>query len=134
MTTQQAVAEFKRLLEGLGGNVNAITAEERRSWMRVLEALPYERGRAAVTELIDTWEYNSFPRPGKLAKVAETMTFDGQPNAGAYSQDRPPTLYDPERMRRAIEQHDQWLAMTDEEYLDELERLQLSGAIKVNGG
>lgn len=147
MTQAQARAELKRLAAGLRLAVDdvkdartgrivqeGLTEEQIASWERVLMSTPYERGRAAVTELIDTWTYRRWPTRGDFQKIVDSLSNDGVPNAGAYSQDRPSTLYDHRRMMQAIEQHDRWLAMTDEEYLDELERLQLSGAVRVNGG
>ena len=147
MTQAQARAELKRLAAGLRLPVDdvkdprtgrivqeGLTEEQIASWERVLMSTPYERGRAAVTELIDTWTYRRWPTRGDFQKIADSLSSEGVPNAGAYSQDRPSTLYDQDRMRRAIEQHDRWLNMTDEEYMDELERLQRSGALKLNGG
>lgn len=127
MTQAQAREELARLAAGLNHDLRAMSAEEVASWMRVLMAVPSERGRAAVTRLIDTWSYSRFPRRGDFVRVADTLTMEGQPGAGAYSQDRPSMLYDQKRIQRAIEQHDRWLAMSDEEYMDELERLWATG-------
>jgi len=48
---------------------------------------------------------------------------EGIPNAGAYSQDGQGPRYDMDRIRRALEQHDRWNAMSYEEYMAELQRI-----------
>lgn len=143
MTQEQAREEFKRLARGLRLPVQdvvdqqtkrviheGLTEEQVASWLRVLMSVPYERGRAAITQLIDTWPHRRWPTRADFQRIAESLSNDGIPNAGAYSQDRPSAHYDHDRMMRAVEQHDRWLQMTDEEYMDELQRLQEAGVLR----
>src|SRR5690554_491324 len=93
------------------------------AWLEALQDMPYETGRLAVTRVIRTWTSPRFPAPGALEAAAREITRDGIPNAGAYSQDNVAPRYDMDRIRRALDQHDRWLAMSDEEYMAELERI-----------
>lgn len=93
------------------------------AWLEALQDMPYETGRLAVTRVIRTWTSSRFPVPGTLEAAAREITRDGIPNAGAYSQDNVEPRYDMDRIRRALEQHDSWLAMSDDEYMAEFERI-----------
>src|SRR5690606_42067111 len=95
------------------------------AWLEALQDMPYETGRLAVTRVIRTWTSPRFPAPGALEAAAREITREGIPNAGAYSQDGLGPRYDMYRIRRALEQHDRWSAMSDEEYMDELERIRI---------
>jgi len=93
------------------------------AWLEALQALPYETGRLAVTRVIRTWTSPKFPPPGALEAAARELMREGIPNAGAYSQDGQGPRYDMDRIRRALEQHDRWNAMSYEEYMAELQRI-----------
>lgn len=134
MTRAQAAAELARICEAQDRTTDDLLPHQFQAWIQALESLPYERGRAAVTRLIQTWSSTRFPPPGALSRVAQEMSLEGQPNAGAYSQDKPSAPYDHDRMRRTMMQHDRWLQMTEQEYMAELERLQATGAITIRGG
>lgn len=134
VTQAQAREELTRLARGLNHDISKLSADEAASWMRVLMSMIYERGRAAVTRLIDTWEYARFPRPGSFTKLAESMTFEGQANAGAYSQNGQPPPVDRDRMTRVIAQHDRWDAMTQEEYAEELAAMYARGFDPMRSG
>src|SRR5690606_39585137 len=85
---------------------------------------PYEVGRAAVTHLIRTWRAPTFPPPGAFVQAVEEVRKEGVPGAGAYSQDGPPKSgMTPAQVKAAIEQMDRWVAMSDDEYMAELERI-----------
>ena len=123
MTREQAAQEFKRLCEAMDRRPDTLRPGQVSAWVEALQDMPYETGRLAVTRVIRTWTSPRFPAPGALEAAAREITREGIPNAGAYSQDNVAPRYDMDRVRRALEQHDRWLAMSDEEYMDELERI-----------
>lgn len=127
MTREQAAQEFKRLCEAMDRTPDTLRPGQVSAWLEALQDMPYETGRLAVTHVIRTWTSPRFPAPGVLTAAAREISQDGIPNAGAYSQDNVAPRYDMDRIRRALEQHDRWLAMSDEEYMDELERLWATG-------
>lgn len=86
MTTEQASREFFRLCKELGRDPKRLDEHRTKAWLRVLEGMHYERGRAAVTHLVDTWARDTFPPPGALTRAASEVSFEGQPSAAAYSQ------------------------------------------------
>lgn len=86
MTQEQAVREFARLCAALGRDPKELRAGQTAAWLETLRALPYERGRLAITAVIETWDRASFPPPGSLSKRAQEVGFEGHPNAAAYSQ------------------------------------------------
>ena len=123
MTREQAAQEFKRLCEAMDRTPDTLRPGQVSAWLEALQDMPYETGRLAVTRVIRTWTSPRFPAPGALEAAAREITREGIPNAGAYSQDGLGPRYDMDSIRRALEQHDRWLAMSDEEYMDELERI-----------
>ena len=123
MTREQAAQELKRLCDALDRAPDSLRPGQASAWLDALEDLPYETGRLAVTRVIRTWTSPRFPAPGALEAAAREITRDGVPNAGAYSQDHVAPRYDMDRIRRALEQHDRWIAMSAEEYMAELERI-----------
>lgn len=135
MTRAQATEELRELSAGLGHDVRKLTQEEVLSWMRTLEAMPYERGRAVRIKLVDIWGYGRFPLRGDYVKLAESMTFEGQPNAGAYSQNGANQSRDTERDRLAAERQELWIQMNDDEYFDTVVLpLAASGRMWARGG
>lgn len=123
VTREQAAQEFKRLCEAMDRRPDTLRPGQVSAWVEALQDMPYETGRLAVTRVIRTWTSPRFPAPGALEAAAREITREGIPNAGAYSQDGLGPRYDMDRIRRALEQHDRWLAMSDDEYMDELERI-----------
>lgn len=126
MTRTQAERELARLCEALDRPLDTLRPGQTSAWLDALEDLPYETGRLAVTRVIRTWTSPRFPAPGALEAAAREITREGIPNAGAYSQDGLGPRYDMDRIRRALEQHDRWLAMSDDEYMTELERIRFA--------
>lgn len=127
MTNAQAREELARLANGMNHDLRDTTDEEVASWMRVLMSVPYERGRAAVQQLIDTWTYRRFPLRGDFMRIVEGMSMDGVANAGAYSQGGQASTQDPEQAQIALERHERWNNMTAEEYAEELEGFRRRG-------
>lgn len=123
MTREQAVKELGRLCEAMDRAPDSLRPGQVSAWLEALQDMPYETGRLAVTRVIRTWTSSRFPAPGTLEAAAREITREGIPNAGAYSQDGLGPRYDMDRIRRALEEHDRWIAMSDEEYMDELERI-----------
>lgn len=138
MTREQAAQEFKRLCEAMDRSPDTLRPGQVSAWLEALQDMPYETGRLAVTRVIRTWTSHRFPAPGALEAAAREITREGIPNAGAYSQDGLGPRYDMDSIRRALEEHERWLAMSDEEYMDELERIrermERRQALKVVGG
>lgn len=147
MTQAQAREELQRLADGLRlplrdvrdsrGKVieEGLTEEQIASWMRVLMGLVYERGRATVTKMIDSWTWKRWPSRGDFIRVSESLSSDGIPNAGAYSQDRPPSREDREQLQVAYERQEHWIAIDDGDYFDEVVRpLMESGRMWSRGG
>lgn len=87
MTVEQASMELARLCKELGRRPDTLSPEQTRAWLRVLEGMRYERGRAAVTHLVNTWARDTFPPPGSLTRAASEISFEGKPGAAAYMQD-----------------------------------------------
>lgn len=123
MTREQAAKELGRLCEAMDRAPDSLRPGQMNEWLRALEDLPYETGRAAVTRVIRTWRGTRFPPPGVLTDAVEAVRGEGIPAAGAYSQEPPRTTMTPEQVRKAIEQMDRWVAMSDDEYMAELERI-----------
>lgn len=123
MTREQAAQEFKRLCEAMDRSPDTLRPGQVSAWLEALQDMPYETGRLAVTRVIRTWTSPRFPAPGALEAAARELTREGIPNAGAYLQDGLGPRYDMDRIRRALEQNDRWIAMSDEEYMAELERI-----------
>lgn len=98
MTGAQAAAEFNRLCKELGRDSKRFSQEQTQAYLRVLEGMSYERGRAAVTHLVDTWTSERFPPPGAITKAANEVSLEGHGGAAAYFQngDRPPWHRTPE--------------------------------------
>jgi len=123
VTREQAAQEFRRLCEAMDRSPDTLRPGQVSAWLEALQALPYETGRLAVTRVIRTWTSPKFPPPGALEAAARELMREGIPNAGAYSQDGQGPRYDMDRIRRALEQHDRWIAMSYEEYMAELQRI-----------
>lgn len=87
MTAAQAAAEFQRLCAELGKDYKKVAPEQTRAYLRVLMSMSYERGRAAVTHLVDTWAKESLPPPGAITRAAQEVSLEGYGGAEAYSQD-----------------------------------------------
>jgi len=138
VTRQQAERELARLCEALDRPIETLRDGQVAVWLDMLEDLPYEAGRAAVTHVIRTWRGTRFPPPGVLTEAVEAVREEGIPAAGAYSQEPPRTTMTLEQVRKAIEQMDRWVAMSDDEYMAELERIrermERRQALKVVGG
>jgi len=112
------------LCEALDRPIETLRDGQVAVWLDMLEELPYEAGRAAVTRVIRTWRGTRFPPPGVLTEAVEAVREDGIPAAGAYSQDGPPkSSLTPEQIKRALAAQERWVNMSDEEYLAELERI-----------
>lgn len=123
VTRQQAERELARLCEALDRPIETLRDGQVAVWLDMLEDLPYETGRAAVTRVIRTWRGIRLPPPGVLTDAVEAVRGEGIPAASAYSQEPPRTTMAPEQARDAIEQMDRWVAMSDDEYMAELERI-----------
>lgn len=123
MTREQAAKELGRLCEAMDRAPDSLRPGQMNEWLRALEGLPYETGRAAVTHVIRAWRGTRFPPPGVLTDAVEAVRKEGIPAAGAYSQEPPRTTVTPEQVRKAVEQMDRWVAMSDDEYMAELERI-----------
>lgn len=121
MTQEQALAELTRLCEVYERKPDDLRPHQLREWIRALEAMGYERGRAAVTHLIRTWPSTRFPPPGSLGKAAQEVSAEGRPGAMAYyTGPMHDTRDERERLREAIQRQDALVAMDDEEYHDYL--------------
>lgn len=117
MTQEQAVREFARLCAALGRDPQKLHAGQTAAWLETLRALPYERGRLAITAVIETWGRDSFPPPGYLTKRAQEVNFEGHPNAAAYSQNGHHTSWHrSEEAQFAFWRQQQIEAMGDEAY------------------
>lgn len=117
MTHEQAVKELARLCQALGKTPNDLTEGQAAAWLEALRSLPYERGRLAVTAVYHTWDRPSFPPPGALNRQAREVTFEGQPNAAAYSQNnRGIPWHRSEEAQFAFWRQQQIEAMGDEAY------------------
>ena len=139
MTREQAAKELGRLCEALDRKPEELRPGQMAIWLDMLEELPYEIGRAAIRHIIRTHRGSRFPAPGVLTEAVEQLRQDGIPSAGAYSQDGPPrSAMTPAQVKAAIEQMDRWVAMSDDEYMAELERIrervERRQALKVVGG
>lgn len=117
MTQEQAVREFARLCAALGRDPKELHAGQTAAWLETLRALPYERGRLAITAVVETWDRASFPPPGYLSKRAQEVNFEGHPNAAAYSQNGHHTPWHrTEEAAYAVWRQRQIEAMDDEDY------------------
>lgn len=134
MTREQAMAELARLCEAMDRTLDNLRPHQTREWVDALCGMSYERGRAAITQLIKTWTWRNFPPVGALHKAETEVSREGQPNAGAYSQNGQAPAQSAEQIAAVVQQQDRWLAMDDAEYFAEVQRMHASGAIQIRGG
>ena len=77
VTRQQAERELARLCEALDRSIETLRDGQVAVWLDMLEDLPYETGRAAVTHVIRAWRGTRFPPPGVLTDAVEAVRKEG---------------------------------------------------------